>query len=87
MSMSLFFAYSLPIGYILKYIEKGGERLMDGGKLPTYFVSDIIAEDIICPIGVDDKKVLLFDNFTCIDNGETIGQVSPQVIEKLPKSN
>ncbi len=75
------------IGYILKYIEKGGERLMYGGKLPTYFVSDIIAEDIICPIGVDDKKVLLFDNFTCIDNGEIIGQVSPQVIEKLPKSN
>lgn len=75
------------IGYILKYIEKTGERLMYGGKLPTYFVSDIVADDIICPIGVDDKKVLLFDNFTCIDNGEIIGQVSPQVIEKLPKCN
>lgn len=75
------------IGYILKYIEKTGERLIYGGKLPTYFVSDIVADDIICPIGVDDKKVLLFDNFTCIDNGEIIGQVSPQVIEKLPKCN
>lgn len=75
------------IGYILKYIEKGGERLMYGGKLPTYFVSDIVADDIVCPIGVDDKKVLLFDNFTCIDNGEIIGQVSPQVIEQLPKCN
>ncbi len=75
------------IGYILKYIEKGGERLMYGGKLPTYFVSDIVADDIVCPIGIDDKKVLLFDNFTCIDNGEILGQVSPQVIEKLPKCN
>lgn len=75
------------IGYILKYIEKTGERLMYGGKLPTYFVSDIVANDIICPIGVDDKKVLLFDNFTCIDNGEILGQVSPQVIEQLPKCN
>lgn len=75
------------ICYILKYIEKGGERLMYGGKLPTYFVSDIVADDIICPIGIDDKKVLLFDNFTCIDNGEIIGQASPQVIEQLPKSN
>ena len=75
------------IGYILKYIEKGGERLMYGGKLPTYFVSDIVADDIVCPIGIDDKKVLLFDNFTCIDNGEILAQVSPQVIEKLPKCN
>lgn len=75
------------IGYILKYIEKGGEKLMYGGKLPTYFVSDIVADDIVCPIGVYDKKVLLFDNFTCIDNGEIIGQVSPQAIEKLPKCN
>lgn len=75
------------IGYILKYIEKGGEKLMYGGKLPTYFVSDIVADDIICPIGVDDKKVLLFDNFTCIDNGEILGQVSTQVIEQLPKCN
>ena len=75
------------IGYILKYIEKTGERLMYGGKLPTYFVSDIVTNDIICQIGVDDKKVLLFDNFTCIDNGEILGQVSPQVIEQLPKCN
>mgnify|MGYP001088358689 CR=1 FL=1 len=75
------------IGYILKYIEKSGERLMYGGKLPTYFVSDIIADDIIYPIGIDDKKVLLFDNFTCIDYGEILGLVSQQVTEQLPKCN
>ncbi len=75
------------INYLIKYIEKGGERLIYGGKLPTYFVSDIADDDIICPIGVDDKKLLLYDKFICMNNGEIIGQVSPQVIEQLPKCN
>ena len=44
-------------------------------------------EDIICPYGVDDKKVLLFDDFGCWDEGCYIGQVSPEVIEQMPKSN
>ena len=76
------------VRYLLKYIEKSGEKLIYGGKLPTYFVSDILDEDIICPTGIDGKKVILADNFTCIDSdGVVHGKVSPEVIDKMPKSN
>ena len=44
-------------------------------------------EDIVCTIGQEDRKLLLFDNFMCLDQGEIIGQVSQEVIDKMPKSN
>ena len=73
--------------YITKYMEKSGERLVFGGKLPTYFKSDILEEDCICPIGLDDRKIILADDFTCIDDGTIVGKVSPEVIEQMPKCN
>ena len=73
--------------YLTKYIEKSGERLVYGGDLPSYFVSDVIDEDVICPFGIDDRKAILADDFTCISDGEVIGTVSPEVIAKMPKAN
>lgn len=78
---------SSAVNYITKYMEKSGERLVYGGKLPTYFQSDILEDDIACPIGIDDRKALLFDSFTCIDDGEIIGKVSKEVIDQMPKCN
>lgn len=75
------------VKYLLKYIEKSGEKLVYGGKLPTYFKSDILDEDIACGFGVDEKKLLLFDNFECIDEGVLMGKVSREVIEQMPKAN
>ena len=75
------------LGYLMKYIEKSGERLVYGGDLPTYFVSDIMDEDIVCPFGIDDRKAILADDFTCISDGEIMGTVSKEVIEKMPKVN
>ncbi len=76
------------VRYLLKYIEKSGERLCYGGKLPTYFKSSILDDDVICPFGIDDRKLLLFDDFTCInDDGVVMGKASPEVIKKMPKSN
>ena len=76
------------VRYLLKYIEKSGERLCYGGKLPTYFKSHILDDDVICPFGIDDRKLILFDDFTCIDdNGVVMGKASPEVIKKMPKSN
>ena len=75
------------LGYLMKYIEKSGERLIYGGDLPTYFVSDVMDEDVICPYGIDDRKAILADNFTCISDGEIMGTVSPEVIAKMPKTN
>lgn len=75
------------VKYLLKYIEKSGEKLVYGGKLPTYFKSDILDEDVACGFGVDERKLLLFDSFQCIDEGVLMGKVSPEVIEQMPKSN
>lgn len=75
------------LSYLMKYIEKSGERLIYGGDLPSYFVSDIMDEDVICPYGIDDRKAILADNFTCISDGEIMGTVSKEVIEKMPKAN
>ena len=73
------------LGYLMKYIEKTGERLIYGGKLPTYFVSDVMDEDILCPCGIDDRKAVLADDFTCISDGKIMGKVSKEVIEKCRK--
>ena len=78
---------SKAVKYITKYMEKSGERLVYGGDLPTYFQSDILEDDVVCPIGIDDRKALLFDNFTCINEGEIIGEVGKEVIDKMPKCN
>ena len=75
------------LGYLMKYIEKSGERLIYGGNLPTYFVSDVMDEDVICPFGIEDRKAILADDFTCISDGEVMGTVSKEVIEKMPKAN
>lgn len=75
------------VKYLLKYIDKSGERLVYGGKLPSYFKSDILDEDIICSYGVDDRKALLFDDFTCIDDGCIVGRASKEVINQMPKCN
>ena len=75
------------ITYITKYIEKSGERIVYSKNLPTYFISDIIDDDIVCTIGQEDRKLLLFDNFKCWDEGVLIGEVSPEVISQMKKSN
>lgn len=69
--------------YIMKYIEKSGERIVYAKGLPQFFISDIMDEDIICPIGMEEQKLLLFDDFNCWDEGCLMGQVSPEVIAQM----
>lgn len=73
--------------YLMKYIEKSGEKLVYSRNIPTYFKSDIMEEDVLCKIGQEDKKLLLSDDFGCWEDGCLIGKVSPEVIEKMPKCN
>ncbi len=75
------------VAYILKYIRKTGEKVIYSKHLQTYFVSDILESDIVCTIGQEDRKLLLFDDFLCIDEGVIMGKVSPEVIKEMPKSN
>lgn len=75
------------LAYLMKYIEKTGERIVYSKGLPQFFVSDILDEDIVCTIGQEDKKLLLYDNFKCIYEGVVIGKVSKEVIKELRKVN
>ena len=75
------------IAYLMKYIEKTGERIVYSKGLYQYFISDIMDDDIVCPYGQEDKKLLLFDDFKCWDEGLFMGNVSDKVIAKMRKSN
>lgn len=75
------------LAYLMKYIEKTGEKIVYSKGLPQYFISDIMDEDVICTIGQEDKKLLLFDNFKCWYEGCFIGEVSSEVIEQMRKVN
>ncbi len=75
------------IAYIMKYLEKTGEKIVYSKGLPQYFISDIMTDDIICPIGVEDGKLLLFDDFNCWDEGVLIGKVDAATISQLRTAN
>lgn len=77
------------IKYMLKYITKNDEKIVYSRGMKTYFVSDVLDEDILCRTGDEEHgfKYILADDFTCISDGEIMGKVSSEVIEKMPKSN
>ena len=75
------------IAYLLKYIEKTGEKIVYSKGLPQYFVSDVFSSDVVTRIGQEDKKLLLYDDFNCIDEGCIIGKVNEETIQQMPKSN
>lgn len=73
--------------YLIKYIEKTGEKIVYSKGLPQFFISDIAEEDIVCKIGAEDKKLLLFDDFMCYDYGCLMGNVSKETIKQMRKVN
>lgn len=76
------------VKYLIKYLDKDGNRMCQGGDVKPYFRSTVMDKDIVCPYGEEEKKYILADNFTCIDeNGIIHGTVSPAVIEQMPKCN
>lgn len=75
------------MAYLMKYIEKSKEKIVYSKGLYQYFVSDILEEDVVSTIGQEDKKLLLFDDFRCWEEGELIGKVSSEVIGQMKKCN
>lgn len=73
--------------YLMKYMEKSGEKLIYSRNIPTYFKSDIMEEDVLCTIGQEDRKLLLADDFNCWDEGCLVGTVCHEVIDQMPKAN
>lgn len=75
------------LAYLMKYLEKTNEKIVYSKGLPQYFISDIMDEDVVCTIGQEDKKLLLFDDFNCWDEGCLVGKVCPEVIAQMRTSN
>jgi len=75
------------IAYIMKYLAKTEEKIVYSKGLPTYFISDIMDSDIVCTIGIEDRKLLLFDDFNCWDEGVLVGKVSKETISQLRTTN
>lgn len=77
----------VALAYLMKYIEKSGEKIVYSKGLSQFFISDVMDEDIAWYIGVDDRKLLLFDDFKCFDEGTCMGTVSKETIENMRKAN
>ena len=75
------------LAYLMKYIEKTGEKIVYSRGLPQFFVSDIMDEDVVCPIGQEEQKLLLFDDFKCWDEGTLVGTVGKGTIQEMKKVN
>lgn len=75
------------IAYIVKYLEKTGEKIVYSKALPQYFISDVMDEDVACTMGEEQEKLVLHDDFGCWVDGKYMGKVSKETIAKMPKAN
>ncbi len=75
------------VAYLMKYMEKTGEKIVYSKGLPQFFITDVMDEDVVCTIGQEDRKLLLYDNFTCWDEGCLVGRVIKAVISQMRKAN
>jgi hypothetical protein len=76
-------AYYAAIEYILKYVEKSGEKIVYSRKLPMYVISDINADDVLCRVGIEGKKLVLWDRFGRWDEGEYLGAMSEETNKQM----
>lgn len=81
--------YMSCINYLLKYIEKSGEKILYSRGLYQYLVSNVdIEEDVVTTHYDLCVKHLLFDDFCAFnDNGTLIGVCSEEVLSKLKRTN
>lgn len=81
--------YGNAIGYIMKYMEKQNTKVVYSRGLYEYFRSDIQGKDVLVSVNTideTDNRLILADDFMCIDEGAFMGKVSEDTIAKMPKS-
>lgn len=83
-------SYGKAIAYIMKYLEKQNTRVVYSRGCYEYFRSDIMGSDVICKMEISDEtdnRLILAQDFMCIDEGVLMGKVSREVIAKMPKTS
>lgn len=76
------------IGYIVKYIEKSGGRIICSKGLRTFVETDVDEADIVTPLReYEDKKYILYDDFNVYRDGTKLGAISPSVLARAKTVN
>ena len=75
------------MAYLMKYLEKTGERLVYSRNIPTYYISDILDDDVLCTMGEDDPRLILADDFKCFNEGVYIGEICLETKQQLKTEN
>lgn len=76
------------IDYLLKYIEKSGEKIVYSRGLYQFLVANIDENDIIEVSYRPNIKLCLYDDFKAYNKtGELIGVCSKETLDKLRRSN
>ena len=71
----------------MKYLDKSGERIVYSRNIPTYYVTDILDEDVLCNLGDDDPRLILADNFSSFNEGCYVGEICTETKKKLKTAN
>ena len=77
--------FGRALSYIMKYLEKSGEKIVYSRGLYQYFKSDIQSDDVIAKMGINGRKLVLSDDFNCWNEGVNLGAVSSEAIMQLEK--
>ena len=72
------------LNYILKYLEKSGERIIYSRGIPSDFIKEVSDEDIICEMIDFVAKYVLFDD--CIDYEVDVLKIkrAPDIVLNVP---
>lgn len=76
----------LSKNYLMKYIGKSGERLVYSRNVPAYIRTDISEDDLALPMDAENQKYLLFDDFHCYKDGEDLGKICNETIERCKRN-
>ena len=76
----------LSKNYLMKYIGKSGERMIYSRNVPTYIRTDISEDDLALHMDPENQKYLLFDDFHCYKDGEDLGKICNETIERCKRN-
>ncbi len=80
--------YDSAIKYITKYLSKQGVKPYYSQGLYRFIESDICGNDVLCRMDSTDERdirLIVADKFTIWQDGEYIGEASPETMKNAPK--
>ena len=81
-------AKSQAVRYLMKYMEKSGEKMVYSRGIPMYIISDVEEQDVVGTMQTEyGEKLILHDKFNCWDEGCYVGEMSEETIKQLRTAN